>query len=221
MNTIAKIRSAVDQKHLLKHPFYQDWSAGKLRKEQLADYAKQYYAHVRAFPRYVSATHARCASDSDRQFLLQNLMEEEYGPENHLELWLRFAEGLGLERGSVLEAELYPETRGLVDTFLQAAQKSYGAGLGVLYAYESQVPDVARSKIDGLQQFYGISDAETLRFFTVHEQADVHHSNTAAELIEALPAAEKAEAEAAAAAGLAALNRFLDGVQARAGKAAS
>ena len=84
--------------HLLKHPFYQAWSMGKLTVEDLQVYARQYYAHVNAFPRYVSATHANCDHLPSRQVLLDNLMDEERGPENHPELWLRFVEGLGDDR---------------------------------------------------------------------------------------------------------------------------
>src|SRR5687768_4747226 len=73
---------------MLKHPFYRAWSEGRLSKAILGDYAKQYYAHVRAFPTYVSAVHSRCEDVSIRQELLENLIEEERGTENHPELWL-------------------------------------------------------------------------------------------------------------------------------------
>src|SRR5688500_19221606 len=91
------LSEAVMQFSMLKHPFYVAWTEGKLSKEILADYAKQYYAHVRAFPTYVSAVHSRCDDVALRQELLENLIEEERGTENHPELWLRFAEGLRSE----------------------------------------------------------------------------------------------------------------------------
>ena len=47
--------AAVMHHSMLKHPFYVAWSEGKLSREVLQEYAKQYYAHVRAFPTYVSA----------------------------------------------------------------------------------------------------------------------------------------------------------------------
>ena len=51
----------LDQYHLLKHPFYQVfWNEGKLTREIIKDYAEQYYQHVKAFPRYISATHSIC-----------------------------------------------------------------------------------------------------------------------------------------------------------------
>ena len=70
----------LDQYHLLKHPFYQIyWNEGKLTREIIKDYAEQYYQHVKAFPRYISATHSLC-EDLDkrkRQFLLMPMMHSE------------------------------------------------------------------------------------------------------------------------------------------------
>jgi pyrroloquinoline-quinone synthase len=57
------------------------------------------------------------------------------------------------------------------------------SGLAALYAYESQIPEVATAKIDGLKRFYGVTDERGLAFFTVHEKADVWHARTGAELI--------------------------------------
>src|SRR6187200_602894 len=84
----SKMNAAVTEYSMLKHPFYQAWSEGRLSQSVLAEYAKQYYAHVRAFPTYVSAVHSRCDNLETRQELLENLIEEERGAENHPELWL-------------------------------------------------------------------------------------------------------------------------------------
>ena len=57
---ILTLNAMVEERSLLKHPFYQTWSAGGLTLERLRDYAAQYYRHVEAFPRYLSALHSRC-----------------------------------------------------------------------------------------------------------------------------------------------------------------
>src|SRR5215469_9668143 len=101
---IAALSAMIEERSLLKHPFYQTWSAGGLTLERLRNYAAQYYRHVEAFPRYLSALHSRSEDLETRQALLENLIDEERGPENHPELWLRFAEGLGASRQSVLNA---------------------------------------------------------------------------------------------------------------------
>jgi pyrroloquinoline-quinone synthase len=170
---------------LLKHPFYQQWTAGTLPLTRLRHYAVQYYQHVAAFPRYLSGIHARCDDLPTRQALLENLIEEERGPDNHPDLWLRFAEALGVSRETLISEEAMPATRSLVDTFIHLTHdQPLSVGLAALYAYESQIPAVAEAKIDGLRRFYGITDAEGLRFFSVHREADPHHAHAVAEMVE-------------------------------------
>ena len=82
---------------------------------------------------------------------------------------------------------LNPETQALIDTFRTLSRRSYASGLGALYAYESQFPGVASAKIEGLIDRYGIADEETLRFFRVHESADVEHSAVCRALLDRLP----------------------------------
>src|SRR5208282_6183703 len=175
----------VEERSLLKHPFYLEWTRGTLERSRLRDYAIQYYPHVAAFPRYLSAIHSRCADIATRQALLENLIEEERGPENHPELWLRFAEGLGVARDRVTGATPTAAAAKLVDTFTHLTRElPIEAGLAALYVYESQIPAVANAKIDGLRRFYGVAEDRTLRFFKVHEEADVWHARTGARLIE-------------------------------------
>jgi Pyrroloquinoline quinone (Coenzyme PQQ) biosynthesis protein C len=108
---LEQLNAILDQHHLLKHPFYQMWNEGKLDLAMLQEYAQEYYLQVHNFPTYVSATHASCDDIKIRQMLLENLIEEERGAANHPELWLRFAEGLGLDRNAVLGREHLEQTR--------------------------------------------------------------------------------------------------------------
>jgi pyrroloquinoline-quinone synthase len=54
---LATVDSMIAERSLLKHPFYQAWTAGTLSRERLQNYAVEYYPHVAAFPRYLSAIH--------------------------------------------------------------------------------------------------------------------------------------------------------------------
>lgn len=184
----------VSKRHLLQHPFYQRWMEGTLQKEELQRYVENYQPHVEAFPRYVSAVHARCEDMDTRKALLDNLIEEEHGEENHPELWLRFGESLDLDRKNILSCAKLPAAQKLMDTFLQLTQKSFASGLGALYAYESQVPAVAKQKIEGLKKFYNIDDKRGLQFFEVHLEADEYHSQSEKNAFEALPEEEQKEA---------------------------
>ncbi len=172
-----KIDNDIAEKHLLKHPFYLAWTRGELSREALADYARQYYHHVAAFPTYLSAVHANCDNQTTRKQLLSNLVDEEAGSPNHPELWLKFAEGLGVSDVAVRSTEKTPETKNLIDTFRSVCgDGSIAEGLAALYAYESQIPAICESKIDGLKKYYGFNNPEHYRYFTVHIVADREHS---------------------------------------------
>jgi pyrroloquinoline-quinone synthase len=212
---IAALNLMVEERSLLKHPFYQTWSAGGLSLERLRNYAAQYYRHVEAFPRYLSALHSRCEDLPTRQALLDNLIDEERGADNHPELWLRFTEGLGASRQSVLAAVPSDSTRALIETFdLLARQGSIGAGLAGLYVYEAQIPAVAAAKVEGLRRFYAISDERSLGFFTLHQKTDVFHAQTTAHLLErhATDPEQQRSAREGADRALRALWTMLDGV---------
>jgi pyrroloquinoline-quinone synthase len=218
-STSSMIDTKVAERAMLKHPFYQAWTEGRLPLDTLRAYARQYFHHVEAFPRAVSAVHSSCPDRDGRRMLADNLAEEEgvaAGKQDHAGLWLMFACGLGESEEGVRGQALNPETQGLIDTFRKLSRQSYAAGLGALYAYESQFPGVASAKIEGLTDRYGITDEETLRFFRVHEYADVEHSAVCRELLDRLSEDEKAEAVAAGEELAGALWNFLSGVEARA-----
>lgn len=176
-----QIDNDIAEKHLLKHPFYLAWVRGELSKEALTDYAKQYYHHVAAFPTYLSAVHANCDDQPTRRQVLQNLIDEEAGSPNHPELWKQFAESLGVND---IDAEKEPETGNLIDTFRSVCgDKSTAQGLAALYAYESQIPAICESKIEGLKKYYGFDDPKGYEYFSVHIEADKEHSATEREML--------------------------------------
>ena len=173
---VDKVDQKIQDMHLLNHSFYQSWNEGSLSLETIREYSSQYFKHVSAFPRYLSAIHSNCDHIGTRKILLENLNDEEMGPEDHPELWMRFAEGKGNTRDEVKNAVLMEETEELVNTFNQLSRsEDYLKGLAALYCYESMQPEISKTKKEGLQNIYGIKDEETLKFFTVHMQADEWH----------------------------------------------
>jgi pyrroloquinoline-quinone synthase len=167
----------LDRYDLLQHPFYQAWSKGELSREDLREYASEYWHHVSAFPAYLSALHSRLPDRKLRRIVLGNLAEEE-GLQNgrpHSDLWMDFARGMGADEDSVRTREIGPQTHALLEHFCAAMQGPPASALTALYAYESRVPAIAKTKAEGLQQHYGADDA-TRRYFTVHTTADMHHA---------------------------------------------
>jgi pyrroloquinoline-quinone synthase len=210
----AKLLQLVEERHLLKHPFYLAWTMGELSKENLGHYAIQYFPHVEAFPRFVSSIHGLCEDAASRRVLFENLSEEEGSreSESHPALWLDFAQGLGVDRSRVYETEKKAQAVKLKDLYLELCRSSYAEGLGALTAYEMQIPQVAEAKIDGLKRFYGITDAQTLAFFEIHKQADQFHSESCMKLLESLSEPEQERALKSASRALNALWDFLSEV---------
>ena len=191
---IDSIDQQIAAKHLLNHPFYLAWTRGELTVESLADYARQYYHHVAAFPTYLSAVHARCEDQQTRRQLLDNLIDEEAGTPNHPELWLQFAEGLGVTKEDVMASKKWEETSNLIGTFRSVCSEgSTTQGLAALYAYESQIPPVAEAKIKGLIDNYKLTNPQHYEYFSVHVEADREHAASERAMLEQYVGDDNAE----------------------------
>ena len=212
MTFCTTLNNLLEESSLLKHPFYKAWNEGALTQESLKLYAQEYYHHVAAFPRYISQIHALCPDISARQILLENLIDEEQGEDNHPELWLRFAEGFGVKRGEIKQAPELQKTAELVDGYFELVKDDYTTGLGALYAYERQTPEVSKSKIDGLKKHYAVSDERILQFFSVHEKTDEWNTEELAGLIERLDKNDQEKVLQGAVKGANLLWSFLDGM---------
>lgn len=175
MDLLAGIDELIEERHLLNHSFYTKWVAGTLPRQAIQEYARQYYAFESEFPRFLSAIHSRCDDQAARQTILENLWDEEQGEENHAELWLRFAEGMGVPRDQVTGATTNEATRALVATYRRSST-DVTAGVAAIHAYERQVPAVATAKIDGLREHYGVDDRRTMAFWEVHRVLDEKHA---------------------------------------------
>jgi pyrroloquinoline-quinone synthase len=197
---LERVDALIAEHHLLKHPFYTKWREGSLPREALQEYARQYYAFESTFPRLLSALHSRTDDAAVRQSILDNLWDEEHGEVNHAEMWLRFGDGIGVDRADVRSAQWNEGTQQLLSTYWSAVSEGpLAAGVAALYAYEGQVPEVATEKINGLRQHYDVDDARTLSFFTVHSTLDIEHSGAERDMIGSLAASEADKAAAVAA----------------------
>lgn len=172
----ARINAVLEEKSLLKHPFYTEWTKGVLSRQRLQEYARQYYHFEVAFPRFLSAIHTRTDSAEIRQLILDNMWDEEHGDRNHPALWLEFAAALGVSADEVRNAEIRPETAALIAHFNEASKNAPVAeAMATLFAYEGQVPAIAWQKIKGLTEHYGFTPKQ-FEFFSVHLVADIAHA---------------------------------------------
>jgi len=192
-----KVDQEIAKYDLLKHPFYQAWSAGELTTEDLKFYARQYFHQVSEFPTYLTSLHSRLPEGQMRRDILANAYEEEANGFPHSQLWMRFVEGMSGGASNVSEEKPIPEIGNLVQTFRAVAQDApVASAFGALFAYESQVPRIASEKLTGLKQHYGADD-QTCSYFALHRTADVHHSNVWRKIISQLVEKDEKHAEEA------------------------
>jgi pyrroloquinoline-quinone synthase len=219
-----QLDARIGKHDLLYHPFYKAWSAGQLTRDDLREYAQDYYHHVEAFPSYLAALGMRLEEGELRRAVLANMCDEqgadgrpgrEAAP--HSDLWLDFAEGMGSTRNLEWHTPV-PEIRQLVRHFHRVASEgSCEDALAAFYTYESQVPRIAQEKERGLREMYGADD-KTCGYFTLHATADVYHSNVWHKQLEKRIAARPETADAALNAAENAAHmlwKALDGIEAR------
>ena len=206
MNTtefFEQLEASIARYDLLCHPFYRAWAAGELTRDDIRQYARQYYHHVEAFPCYLAELALRLDESDLRRAVLANMCDEK-GTEGgsgkdsvpHSELWLDFAEGMGAARDMRRHLPV-GEVRELIRHFHHVASEGTSEeALAAFYAYESQVPRVAREKERGLREMYGADD-KTCGYFALHATADVYHSNVWRRQLEKRIAANPQAADAA------------------------
>jgi pyrroloquinoline-quinone synthase len=205
MNTsqfFEQLEASIAKYDLLCHPFYRAWAAGELTRDDLREYARQYYHHVEAFPCYLAELALRLDEGELRRAVLANMCDEKGAGEvsedsvPHSELWLDFAEGMGARRDMVMHLPV-AEIRELIRHFHRmASEGTPEEALAAFYAYESQVPRVAKEKARGLREMYS-ADSKTCGYFTLHATADVYHSNVWRQQLEKRLAANPGAAQAA------------------------
>ena len=183
----ARAEERMERYNLLRHPFYTAWTAGELTREDLREYAAEYWHHVSAFPAYLSALHSRLEEGATRRMVATNLADEEgvSSPDGraHSDLWMDFAKGMGASEVDVKTRALQPESQRLISSFRRIANEGTPvAALAAFYAYESRVPAIAREKAAGLRDRYGADGAATC-YFTLHQTADVLHADIWRKLI--------------------------------------
>jgi len=207
-----ELNQKLNKYHLLNHPFYKSWNEGKLTREIIKDYAEQYYQHVKAFPRYISATHSLCEDIEKRKILLENLNDEENQNADHPSLWKNFALAMGADEKKIEEIKTEQFTKDMIDNFFKNGRSSYAEGLASLYTYERQIPEIAETKIQGLKKYYGVNSEKGLEFFEAHKEADVYHREECEKLLDLLSTEEQEKAEVAALSTAKHLWNFLTGI---------
>ena len=165
------------------HPLWLRIGEGGVDRAGLQRFAVEFFLQVREFPRAVSALHSACPHSEERRLLAESLWEEETGLVSgcnlpHPELFIVFAEALGLSREQLVEGVALPATASLIHWFeLSTRQRSFLEGAAAInLAAEGQVPGAFGPFARALEKHYGL-DREAVAFWDVHEMADREHSD--------------------------------------------
>jgi pyrroloquinoline-quinone synthase len=178
MNIIKKIDEMIETRSLLKHPFYQMWSDGKLSQDTLAGYSKEYFQLVKAVPSFMTPIIEK-APDSVTSELIANQQEES----DHVKLWIDFAGEIGVSEDELTQYTGLTKTRKAVSD-LNELMNTYEGGACAMYAFEKEIPKISQTKLDGLAKFYGITGDEATEYFKLHTEADIRHAASWRTIIE-------------------------------------
>ncbi len=198
-----ELNKKLEHYSLLKHPFYQQWSAGTLSKDALVGYVKEYFHLVKAVPVMVEKIYNSCPTLEVKM----NWEEEK----NHVALWENFAEGMGVSKKELHEYAPSDNTIDAVNRLVNLMTDPI-EGSAAMYAYEADIPTISNSKIDGLKKFYGVNDLATLEYFTEHQTADIEHVKVWQAMMANFNAKQEATALNSAEISLKAQNAVLDSV---------
>jgi pyrroloquinoline-quinone synthase len=174
----------VAARHSKDHPLIGKIERGELTHEQLLGFAVQFYQlFAKIFPKPIAMLYARCPDDNEvEKHLLENLIEEGTGQvsgsASHRDLYIAFAEGLGLSREALDLAEPLPETAAVLDwrevLFSQRPWIEAMAAQG--YALEGTAAERMKRIVKGMRTHYEISP-EAMGYWRVHIEVEDEHGS--------------------------------------------
>jgi pyrroloquinoline-quinone synthase len=169
---ICRIDQEVDKRSLLKHRFYQMWSNGELGIDHLQGYSLEYFQLVKVVPELVNNILLKMGESKLRSIVEESQKEEE----SHVEPWIRFASSLGVKKKDLLNHVGDENTKEAVSSLVNLTRNSLDEAICAMYAYEMDLPNISRSKIEGLNKFYNLSSSDSRNYFEIHQEADVRHA---------------------------------------------
>src|SRR5919112_204010 len=170
------IDDEISERSLLNHPFYILWKEGKLTLNHLRSYSKEYFQLVKAVPELVNNIQTNLVnSNSGTQYVkaVRNTHDEEY---QHIQPWIKFAQSVGIEKQELMEYEGNKEVNLAIDNLKKLCISSICEGAATMYSFEKEIPQISKAKIEGLKKFYNICTEEDIKYFNIHQIADIEHA---------------------------------------------
>jgi pyrroloquinoline-quinone synthase len=169
--------------------FSQAWAQGKLERKHFARWAENHYHYVGPFADYLAYMYANTPDTATfaKDFLLQNMWEEEIGDVRHTDLLIRFAEACGTTREAVQDpSNVTAVTRGLQSwCYAVSIREPFVVACAALVVgLESQVPSIYRKQLPPLldPDVYGFTEDEA-EFFDLHITSDEIHGERGFQIV--------------------------------------
>lgn len=206
---VERIDIEIEKQSLLKHPFYQMWSEGKLTADHLQGYIKEYFQLVITVPEFVRNIQG-LTNDSSLETELAHHFEEE---SDHIEAWMRFAISMGVSRDKLLNHAPTRKTTEAVLALNSLTKLSFEEAAAAMYGYEKELPKISTSKINGLKKYYGIVNSDATNYFEIHEEADIRHARLWMNILKNVSTDDAESVFEAGVKSLSAQNKLLDSIQ--------
>jgi len=184
---VAALRQVVMEtyeKSIKNQPFFVELRAGTLPRQKLQGWATNWYSFAVEVNTGMATAYHQFVGFFKRHPECEDLIAQKIGEEfttpgigGHARMLPALGRALGVEPQQMIEAELIPEARGLVDFFVRSW---IDIPLAECYAVhlEEEVFGFISQDFRAALPKYGVS-AEEMKYFRIHEEADLgEHSST-------------------------------------------
>jgi len=181
-----KAEIAAHPKPRVNHPFVRAVCAGTATLDQIRAWALQDYQFRSAVPRIAMLRYLAC-TDPEIAARLYEVVEEETrgllpGSAGHADMFLEFADAIGLSREQLATTPLRPATAAhLYYAELIIHTLPWFVMMAAQMGAEGTFPPAMAALGKGLMERYGMAP-ESVRFFTVHVEADEDHGQLAEDI---------------------------------------
>jgi pyrroloquinoline-quinone synthase len=196
LNFREELERTVTSRHSRTHPFTERWVSGQLTRHQLAQWAIQQWHFIGNFSQYMAGVYARCPEREVRDYLLENMWEEELAATRHSEYLVRFAAACSVNRNAFMAAPALPTTEALVDWCRARAfyDNWVVAAAALNIGLESQVVGIMERVTPPLLDKYSFSNTD-IGYFEVHWKTDSMHAERAYRLVSKYATTAELQAE--------------------------
>ncbi|WP_020495633.1 TenA family transcriptional regulator [Sciscionella marina] len=183
----AALQDAIKGREAKNASFSTAWAEGKLERQHFARWAENHYHYVGPFADYLGYIYGNTPDHytDAKDFLLQNMYEEELADIRHTDLLIRFGEACGTSRERIEDPEnMNAVTRGLQAWCYAISMREHFvvATAALVVGLESQVPSIYKKQIVPLRETYRFSEDE-IEFFDLHITSDEVHGERGYQIV--------------------------------------